>query len=152
MDTAAQSIAFLLALGLAGALYFCPFIVALARGHPSTGAIFVIDLFLGWTLVGWVAALAWALVGLDAREGQDATAGRDLPPDAAAEVTCSTCGTRTHATAGICPRCGAALRRTPCPFCAEMIRPIADVCPYCHRDLPDAWPIRGTDHRAAQPD
>lgn len=27
--------------------------------------------------------------------------------------------------------------RVPCPFCAEMIRPEAHVCRFCHRDLPE---------------
>lgn len=26
-----------------------------------TAAIFVVNLFLGWTLIGWVVALAWAV-------------------------------------------------------------------------------------------
>lgn len=41
------------------ALYFLPSIVALMRGRFAS--VFVVNLFLGWTLVGWVAALAWAL-------------------------------------------------------------------------------------------
>lgn len=28
--------------------------------------------------------------------------------------------------------------RRPCPFCAEMIRPEAKVCPHCQRDLQPA--------------
>jgi drug/metabolite transporter superfamily protein YnfA len=42
------------------ALYFLPSIVAGGRNHASSGGIFVINLFLGWTLLGWVGALAWA--------------------------------------------------------------------------------------------
>jgi hypothetical protein len=41
-------------------LYFVPLIVALYRRHHNTLAIFVLDLLLGWTVVGWVAALVWA--------------------------------------------------------------------------------------------
>ena len=40
-------------------LYFVPSVVALMRGRFAS--VFVVNLFLGWTLVGWVAALAWAL-------------------------------------------------------------------------------------------
>ena len=40
--------------------YFFPFMVAVCRGHKNSGAIFVINLFLGWTLIGWVVALSWA--------------------------------------------------------------------------------------------
>ena len=40
--------------------YFFPAIVAGVRRHHNEGAILVINFFLGWTLVGWFAALAWA--------------------------------------------------------------------------------------------
>lgn len=42
------------------AIYFLPTIVASNRSHASTGAIFVLNLLLGWTLLGWVAALVWS--------------------------------------------------------------------------------------------
>jgi hypothetical protein len=32
------------------ALYFLPIIVAMARNHPATVAILLLNLFLGWTL------------------------------------------------------------------------------------------------------
>jgi 4-amino-4-deoxy-L-arabinose transferase-like glycosyltransferase len=41
-------------------LYFLPLAIAFSRGHKDTGPIFLVDLFLGWTLVGWVVALVWA--------------------------------------------------------------------------------------------
>jgi hypothetical protein len=41
-------------------LYFLPTIVAVARKVSNQGSVGVINLFLGWTLVGWVAALAMA--------------------------------------------------------------------------------------------
>jgi hypothetical protein len=43
------------------ALYFVPTMVAATRGHQSLGSILVINLFLGWTLIGWVVALAMAV-------------------------------------------------------------------------------------------
>ena len=42
------------------AAYFAPFIVAMARRLKHWGSVLVIDLFLGWTGVGWVVALAMA--------------------------------------------------------------------------------------------
>lgn len=54
-------IAGLLAIAIALALYFTPTIVATRREHMSIGSIFVVNLFFGWTLVGWVLSLAWAL-------------------------------------------------------------------------------------------
>lgn len=41
-------------------LYFIPLIVAVVRKVPNVGSIGVINLFLGWTLIGWVVALAMA--------------------------------------------------------------------------------------------
>ena len=43
-----------------GGLYFIPSIVALMREHPSRAGIIILNIFLGWTLVGWVVSLAWA--------------------------------------------------------------------------------------------
>jgi hypothetical protein len=43
------------------ALYFMPSWVALLRGKRNAGAIFVLNFFLGFTLIGWVIALVWAL-------------------------------------------------------------------------------------------
>ena len=41
-------------------LYFIPAIVALKRDHPSKGGIIVLNIFLGWTFIGWVVSLAWS--------------------------------------------------------------------------------------------
>lgn len=44
-------------------LYFIPTYVALYREHRKTTAIFIINLILGETFIGWVVALVWALSG-----------------------------------------------------------------------------------------
>ena len=44
--------------------YFAPTIIAFCNNHPSAGSVAVINLFLGWTLLGWVLALALALMGV----------------------------------------------------------------------------------------
>ncbi|KKK67034.1 hypothetical protein LCGC14_2958120 [marine sediment metagenome] len=41
-------------------LYFVPWAVASSRGKRNAPAIAVLNLFLGWTFVGWVIALVWA--------------------------------------------------------------------------------------------
>ncbi|HZP91356.1 MAG TPA: superinfection immunity protein [Burkholderiales bacterium] len=41
-------------------LYFVPSIVAYARHHHNRLAILFLNIFLGWTFLGWVAALVWA--------------------------------------------------------------------------------------------
>ena len=40
-------------------IYFLP--TLMARKGNSVGSIFVVNLFLGWTLICWVLCLAWAI-------------------------------------------------------------------------------------------
>jgi Superinfection immunity protein len=60
-------------------LYFIPMIVALRRRHPSSGGIAVINIVFGWTLIGWVVALAWALSGKRGERGERALRSGDEP-------------------------------------------------------------------------
>lgn len=41
-------------------VYFIPSIVAERRSVPNAGSVLVINIFLGWTLIGWIVALALA--------------------------------------------------------------------------------------------
>jgi len=41
-------------------LYMVPAIVAAARKKRNAGAICVLNLVLGWTVIGWCVALVWA--------------------------------------------------------------------------------------------
>jgi hypothetical protein len=43
------------------ALYFLPTIVAVARKKRNALAIFLLNLFLGITFIGWVVALVWSV-------------------------------------------------------------------------------------------
>lgn len=47
--------------GFGFVLYFLPSIIALARSKRDTVSILLLNLFLGWTAIGWVIALVWAL-------------------------------------------------------------------------------------------
>jgi len=42
-------------------IYFVPTIVANYRKAKYTTGIFILNLFLGWTLFMWVGALVWAV-------------------------------------------------------------------------------------------
>ena len=55
-------------LALLGVAYvhFLPAVLAYKRRHPSRTAILMLNAFFGWTLIGWVLALSWALAGYDA--------------------------------------------------------------------------------------
>jgi hypothetical protein len=41
--------------------YLLPFAIAFNKKRANTGAIFVLNLFLGWSFVGWVIDLVWAI-------------------------------------------------------------------------------------------
>lgn len=43
-------------------IYFIPAIVADSNKKRNKTAIFVLNLLLGWTLVGWAIALTWACI------------------------------------------------------------------------------------------
>ncbi|MBK5518426.1 superinfection immunity protein [Pseudomonas sp. TH10] len=45
---------------LAIIVYFVPAIVACYRVHHNTTSIMLTNIFLGWTGIGWIAALVWA--------------------------------------------------------------------------------------------
>lgn len=38
-----------------------PTFIAFSRKHPSKGGVFALNFFLGWTFIGWVISLVWAL-------------------------------------------------------------------------------------------
>jgi hypothetical protein len=42
-------------------VYFVPLWIALARNHKSKLGIGLANLFLGWTLVGWLFAFVWSV-------------------------------------------------------------------------------------------
>ena len=41
-------------------IYFLPTIVVMNRKHHSRGAVFALNLLLGWTFIGWVVSFVWA--------------------------------------------------------------------------------------------
>jgi hypothetical protein len=61
-----------LVLAGSAALYLLPLLIGCARRAPDIGAVAAINILLGWTVLGWAAALAMAL-----RSGRP---GRAEPP------------------------------------------------------------------------
>jgi hypothetical protein len=55
-SSGSAAIGFLVLLGI----YLLPTIVALARKVKHQGSVAVINIFLGWSIIGWVVALAMA--------------------------------------------------------------------------------------------
>ena len=42
--------------------YFLPTLIAFLRQHKNKLAIFLLNLLLGWTVLGWVASLVWSVI------------------------------------------------------------------------------------------
>jgi hypothetical protein len=80
---------------LATLMYFLPSIIGHNK-HNAAG-IFLVNFFLGWTIVGWVVALFWAC-----------TSGPRMPVMIVAGPAryCSGCGTLSAVGAQFCASCG----------------------------------------------
>lgn len=61
------------------AVYFCPTLVAVARKSSAWTACFLVNLFFGWTFVGWLlcVALAGAPTGAELSRRAEAARARD---------------------------------------------------------------------------
>lgn len=55
-------------------VYFIPAIIAFNRSHQNTTAITVLNILLGWTLLGWIVAIVWAFTAVKTKEGDKASA------------------------------------------------------------------------------
>ena len=42
--------------------YFLPTLIAFLRQHKNKLAIFLLNLLLGWTVLGWVGSLVWSVM------------------------------------------------------------------------------------------
>jgi hypothetical protein len=43
-------------------VYFTPTIIAIVRKTENIVAIILVNILAGWTFIGWVASLVWAIV------------------------------------------------------------------------------------------
>lgn len=42
-------------------VYLLPAGIAGLRNHKDTGAIFMLNLLLGWSIIAWIISLVWSL-------------------------------------------------------------------------------------------
>jgi hypothetical protein len=92
----------LVGLLLRGVFYFLPTIIG--RSKRDAGSIFGLNLLLGWSWIGWLVALVWALKA-------------DPPPAISPVITppgsfCTACGAQMPGWARHCPTCGRPVIRT----------------------------------------
>jgi hypothetical protein len=60
------SVVFMVIAGIIGVgVYLAPSAIAVWRGCPNAAPILVVNIFLGWSLIGWVVALAWSLAAFE---------------------------------------------------------------------------------------
>lgn len=84
------------------ALYFLPSIIGHSR--RDFAGIFLLNFFLGWTVIGWIAALIWACAS-ERRYPILMVAGPAAPP----QFYCCHCGAASHSGSRFCWACGRAL-------------------------------------------
>jgi len=97
-------------------IYFIPYIVATQNKKQNAGAIGALNFFLGWTLVGWVVALVWAM-------SKDVVVPQTTP-----------------STVATVPALAASVQKK-CPDCAEMVLADAKKCRFCGHDFSAAIPL-----------
>lgn len=66
------SIVSLGAIAAGALLYFLPAFIAVCRGHDRWGILAVLNLLLGWTIIGFGILAIWSVTGRTARMRQDA--------------------------------------------------------------------------------
>ena len=53
-------------------LYFIPTIIVIINSnHPNRVGLFLLNLFFGWTIIGWLIALIWAFSTSNKRNAID---------------------------------------------------------------------------------
>lgn len=82
--------------------YFMPALNAAERKHNSATAIFVANLLLGWTVLGWIVCLIWSFSG----QRGGAKTGEASPET---HVRCPECRELVIRDARKCKHCGCAL-------------------------------------------
>jgi len=100
-------------------IYFFPSLVAHSRKHPNLTSLFVLNLLLGWTILGWVGTLAWAY---------------SKKHEVIVEIK-STSQADTQDVA----------MTKKCPFCAEEVRVEAIKCKHCGSDLSKSSSVETAD-------
>jgi hypothetical protein len=99
----------------APALYLLPIYEAWKNQHPNLTAIALVNIFLGWSLLGWVVAVVWAY------KKPEPTIAVASPP--------------AQQPAPSAPHQQQKRETKKCPFCAEEVLVQAIKCKHCSSAL-----------------
>lgn len=94
---------------LAILIYFLPGLIASRRNHRNMMPIFLLNLFLGWTFIGWITAFIWSF---SANTIEDNSSNKPK-------------NNQDHSESGY----------KLCPYCAEEIKVEAVICKHCRSEL-----------------
>jgi hypothetical protein len=95
----------LLLVGISLFMYFLPSLIGSKK--KNIGAIIALNFFLGWTVIGWVVALVWALTHDDEKAPVVIHQPKAVP--ASSQIFCTHCGSEVGRDDKFCCGCGAAL-------------------------------------------
>jgi len=92
------------------ALYFLPTLIGVSRHKTNLVGIFLVNFFLGWSIIGWVIALVWAVSTERVDQMAYAPGMPPAPPPQPQPQMhsryCPNCGSAGAAGAQFCATCG----------------------------------------------
>ena len=107
--------------------YFIPVLIAVLRKHRFTTAIGLFNFLLGWTVIGWLASVIWA-VNKDVRDARE----HSNPEPTGASFSMNEPSWNELSAEAQAPVPG---NTKKCVFCAEEVKAEAVVCRHCGRDI-----------------
>ena len=102
--------------------YFIPSVIAFVRKHHNSAAILILNILLGWTIIGWIVCLVWSLTSKQMNQTINITTASPqsrLPesePSGSSQAKtshrrfCSKCGEKINSGDVFCSACGAKMK------------------------------------------